>query len=140
VTDNELRELVTAAAGLDLERGDAIAISRVPAIELEEAPPADDGGLVDQIQRIVALAVLVLIALGLFLMSRRARPEEPAEKVVPAQVRPSPELDHGPAAATPEELIAQSSVRDEVAELVERQPEEIAALLRGWLADRRAQV
>jgi flagellar M-ring protein FliF len=140
VTDNELRELVTAAAGLDLERGDAIAISRVPAVELEEVPPADDGGLVDQIQRIVALAVLVLIALGLFLMSRRKVTEEPAEKVVPAQVRTSPEMDHAPAAATPEELVAQSSVRDDVAELVERQPEEIAALLRGWLADRRAQV
>jgi flagellar M-ring protein FliF len=28
--------------------------------------------------------------------------------------------------------------REEVAQLVERQPEEVAELLRGWLADRRS--
>lgn len=139
VTDAELEELVTAAAGLDPERGDTVAISRVPAMEVEEAPPAEEAGLMDQLQRIVALAVLVLIALGLFLMSRRRREPEVAEKVVPAQVRPSPEVEaHAP--EPPAEELANSRVRDEVAELVERQPEEIASLLRGWLADRRAGV
>ncbi len=144
VTNAELEELVTAAAGLVPERGDAVAISRVPAMELDQAPPAEDGGLMEQIQTIVALAVLALIALGLFLMSRRRREPEEPEKVVPAQMRPTPPLDPaGQAAAPPpatEELQPDPSVRDEVAELVERQPEEIAALLRGWLADRRAGV
>ena len=144
VTNNELQELVTAAAGLELERGDAVAISRVPALELEEAPPAEDGALMERVQTIVALAVLVLVALGLFLMSRRRREPDEPEKVVPAQLRPTPSLDHGPRSEVPsaseEELVTASGVRDDVAELVERQPEEIAALLRGWLADRRAGV
>jgi flagellar M-ring protein FliF len=144
VTDNELQQLVTAAAGLDADRGDAVAISRVPAMELEEAPPADDGGLLDHIQTIVALASIVLIALGLFLMSRRRREPEEPEKVVPAQMRPTTPLEpagHAEAPApSPEELEPANRVRDEVAELVERQPEEIASLLRGWLADRRAGV
>jgi flagellar M-ring protein FliF len=29
-------------------------------------------------------------------------------------------------------------VREEISELVERQPDEVAQLLRGWLADRRS--
>jgi flagellar M-ring protein FliF len=31
-----------------------------------------------------------------------------------------------------------NDVNDELAELIERQPEEVASILRGWLADRRA--
>ena len=30
------------------------------------------------------------------------------------------------------------AVNDELAELIDRQPDEVAAILRGWLADRRA--
>jgi flagellar M-ring protein FliF len=70
-------------------------------------------------------------------MSRRRGKPEPTQKVVPAQVRPTPALDV-------EEVDALSppapTVQDEVAALVEKQPEEIASLLRGWLADRRAGV
>jgi flagellar M-ring protein FliF len=33
---------------------------------------------------------------------------------------------------------APAEVNDELAELIERQPEEVASILRGWLADRRA--
>jgi flagellar M-ring protein FliF len=140
VTDAEVTELVTAAAGLDVERGDAVAISRVPAFDLEEAPVEDDGALMEQVQRIVALVVLALIALGMFLMSRRRKEPEEEEKVVPARVRPASEPDPTLQQARIDELETPATVRDEVAELVERQPEEIAALLRGWLADRRAQV
>jgi flagellar M-ring protein FliF len=40
------------------------------------------------------------------------------------------------AAVTPEDA-RRMAVQAEVGELVERQPEEVAQLLRGWLADRR---
>jgi flagellar biosynthesis/type III secretory pathway M-ring protein FliF/YscJ len=33
---------------------------------------------------------------------------------------------------------ATSAVNDELAELIDRQPDEVASILRGWLADRRA--
>lgn len=137
VGDGELEQLVAAAAGIDEERGDQIAISRVATPDIEEAPVEEDGGgLLEQIQRIVAMLVLVVVAIGLFLMSRRRRNEsEPEPRVVPAQVREPQQV----AAAPQEPVEAEPTVRDDVAELVEKQPEEIAMLLRGWLADRRQQ-
>ena len=140
VGDGELEQLVAAAAGLDEERGDQVAISRVATPPVEEAIAEDEGAtLLEMIQRIVAMLVLLVIAVGLFLMSRRrsrGEPELEPARVVPAQVR-DPQ-----AIAEPDEASTEPpapSVRDEVAELVERQPEEIASLLRGWLADRRGQ-
>lgn len=136
VGDGELQQLVAAAAGTDPARGDEIAITRVAT---PPPPPqvveGDGPGLVDLIQQIVALLVLVIIAVALFLMSRKrakAKPPIP-ERVVPAQVRPQPQVPD----TTPEEIETTPSVQDEVVELVERQPEEIATLLRSWLADRR---
>lgn len=134
--DGELATLIGAAAGVDDERGDAVAITRVATPEVpDDAPVVDEaGGLIELIQRIAAVVVLLVIAIALFLMSRRRGSADPVQtKVVPAKVRQQalpeedeePEIDQGP------------TVKDEVAELVERQPEEIAALLRGWLADRR---
>ncbi len=134
VGDGALLDLVGAAAGINAERGDEIAITRVATPPLPEAPVVGDGPeLVDLIQRIVALVVLLVIAVALFLMSRRrTRPEPEPEKVVPAQVRPPAQLRE-----QPEEIDPGPTTKDEVSELVEKQPEEIAALLRGWLADRR---
>lgn len=137
VADVDLRSLVAAAAGIDAERGDQVAITRVTTPPLEDAVVAGDGpGLVDLIQRIVALVVLVVIAVALFLMSRRKKAEPVNERVVPAQLRHHDALGDGDHDQLPPGL----TVKDEVAELVERQPEEIAALLRGWLADRRTSV
>jgi flagellar M-ring protein FliF len=52
-------------------------------------------------------------------------------------------LELGSAAAGDPALMAQhaamDNLRDDVIDLVQRQPEEIAVLLRGWLADRRAE-
>jgi len=134
VTDGQLTELIGAAAGIDVERGDEIAITRVETPVPAEVPVAGDGpALVEQIQRIVALVVLVVIAVALFLMSRRRSKAQPApQKVVPAQVRETPQIEEEPEPET-----TGPSKQDEVSELVEKQPEEIAALLRGWLADRR---
>ena len=137
IGDGEIEQLVAAAAGVDAERGDQIAVSRVATPEPEEALAAeeDSAGLIEQIQRIVAMVVFLVIAIGLFLMSRRRRKEpEPQQKLVPAQVRdPQPVSEP----EQPEQIEHEPDVRDEVAELVEKQPEEIAMLLRGWLADRR---
>jgi flagellar M-ring protein FliF len=40
--------------------------------------------------------------------------------------------------ASPALPSASSAVNDELAELIDRQPDEVASILRGWLADRRA--
>jgi flagellar M-ring protein FliF len=139
VTDVELRDLVGAAAGIDPELREAsIAISRVATPPVDVAPVEDaEPALLDHLEQAIALFLILAIAVGLWLMSRRRGKPEPAQKVVPAQVRPTPALDV-------EEVDALSppapTVQDEVAALVEKQPEEIASLLRGWLADRRAGV
>ncbi len=142
IGDGELSDLVTAAAGLDVERGDQVAISRVPTPALDDAFAEEEAtDMVAMVTQGVALAVLLLIVIALLLMSRRKdKGTAPAKnkdsnKVVPAQMRqpdqlPQPEPE--PAEAP------EPDVKEQVAELVERQPEEIAALLRGWLADRRA--
>ena len=53
--------------------------------------------------------------------------------------RPPPRARAAPALAALERADAATSdeLRDELAALVERQPEDVAALLRGWLVDRR---
>jgi flagellar M-ring protein FliF len=134
VPDGQLRELVTAAAGLDVDRGDAVAISRVRlpiADEVVEATPVT----MDLVKQIVALIVLLAVAAGLFLMSRARRREVEPERVVPAAMRPPAALTEPNVADLGGSL--PPTLQDEVVELVERQPEEIATLLRGWLADRR---
>lgn len=146
VTDRQLQELVGAAAGIGGDaREEAIAITRVPPLAADEELPVDEPGLLDRLPELVALAVLALIAVGLFLMSRRRRGAdtalEPAEKVVPAHLRETQSLgaakDEDEEETREQPLPQGPTVQDEVAELVERQPEEIASLLRGWLADRR---
>ena len=144
IGDGELAELVTAAAGLNEGRGDQVAISRVPTPALDDAFVEEEGAdMVAMITQIVALLVLLLIVVALVFMSRRkdkaAKPAKgkgkAGKKVVPAQVRePEQIAQPAPQPTAPPE----PDIKDEVAELVERQPEEIAALLRGWLADRRA--
>lgn len=135
----EVRNLVNAALGLDEARGDEVAVSTVamPAIEdvAVEGGGLDVMGLVPQI---VAGVVLLLVAVGLFLMTRRRQvvvedvERQPAIDLRPASL-PSEESAPPPAPVDPNEQL-----RREVTALVEHQPEEIATLLRGWLADRRS--
>ena len=137
--DAELAQLIAAAAGVVDERGDQVAITRVVTPPPAELPAVDEAeGLLELIQQIAAVVVLLVIAVALFLMSRRrsgeAAPAAAGTKVVPATVRPAALAQSDDA----EQSEPKAGVRHEVAELVERQPEEIAALLRGWLADRRA--
>lgn len=147
----EIEGLARAALGLDEERGDAIAVSllALPAPEAATAPEEVEAGLVDRIPEAVAVLVLLIVTIALFLMSRRrksaAAPVTPVPAPLPAPTAHLVEPDELPgtlAADLPEELPertdADTGLQRQVADLVERQPEEIAALLRGWLADRRS--
>ncbi len=134
LSDAQLESLIAAAAGHDAARGDQIAITRVATPPGPDALPVEPGwDLVELIQRIVALLVLVAIAVGLLLMLRR-RIDRPAERVVPAHVQTPWELQ---GQRDEQDREDHRAIRQEVSELVERQPEEIASLLRSWLADRR---
>jgi flagellar M-ring protein FliF len=135
-----VEQLVGAALQLDPARGDAIAVSQLPLpapADLEVLPEAEPG-MLDLLPQIVAVIVLLLVGLALFLMSRRRKAVEALPVVTPTRMMPtSPELLEGDDTDIFEPSPT-ASIQADVAELVQRQPEEIATLLRGWLADRRS--
>ncbi len=135
----EIEGLVTAALGLVPERGDEVAVSTVPMAAPEEEVIEEEGAdLMAMLPQILAALILGLVALGFFLMTRRRQVVvEDVERPQPVAVQ-----DPGPTHSLPGPDVADASVelKQEVTALVENQPEEIAELLRGWLADRRATV
>lgn len=156
--DGDVEALVSAAIGLDADRGDSVAVSKVafPAVDEEaadEAAAEEQASLMGLLQQAVGAAVLLLVALALFLSSRRkgkgakelaATPVSPIPSAPVAAVE-EPKKDEALQAklldALPghiEESPVNTALRSEVADLVQAQPEQIATLLRGWLADRRA--
>lgn len=137
--DEEIEQLVSAAVGLDAERGDVIAVSTLPFPAMVEDPAVEEPGMLpEMVPQVAGVVVLLLVSIGLFLMTRRRgtvvteidrRPTQSLPAREETRVLEPPERE--PAMAGPSEL------QSDVAELVQRQPEEIATLLRGWLADRR---
>lgn len=147
----QVQALVSAALGLDAERGDTVAVSAVPYPEIEEevaeepvAPTLDE-----RLPTLISAAVLLLVALALFLMTRRRKTRKTkkskstdlevsqAPVVVDVNVvrdDPQAEREPEPVAVVPD---PRPAIQDEVTALVSKQPEEIAVLLRSWLADRR---
>lgn len=146
----EVDELLTAALGLDPERGDDIAVTALPFPEPddEEAPVEEGGAWSEQLPLIVAALVIVLIAVALFLMARRrhgtTRDEllqweaitadggATGELAAPAPPAPETERVEEPRAL---EYARAQRATEQFGELVDQQPEEIAELLRSWLAD-----
>ena len=145
----EVEDLVAAAVGLDAERGDTVAVSAVPFPEPAEAVEGGQAmnAMLDRIPQLIALLVLVVVAVGLFLMTRRRGESDIALPALAQGEREGPviEVDDREqepvavaAAARPRPVVPDDALKREVSELVERQPEEIATLLRGWLADQRS--
>jgi flagellar M-ring protein FliF len=170
----DVEELVSAAVGLDTERGDGIAVTALPFDRAAEeaakkalvaADKADQqaqlmsygktGGLV--------LAVLVLIFLGWRASRRSAKRTGLTQAEVAHLQQAHTALEDSRTLAvagrSPAELgggrtdgfagrelpapsgsaRAEPAVRKrEISVLIEQQPEDVAQLLRGWLADRRA--
>ncbi len=143
-TLNEVQSLVSAAVGLDAERGDTISVTAVafPPLEAaDEAEAAADAGGFDPLallpQAIGALVMLV-VAAALFLMARAGKPAE-EQLIIDEQgvvALPAPAGQPVPRSEQPE-LVGAGGIRPEVMSMVQKQPEEIAVLLRSWLADRR---
>ncbi len=158
-----LQQSLSAAAGVDTTRGDTIAVTSMAfdttaaATAKKQLAAAASAKSRDQFFAMIktaAVVLLVLLVLGLaFLMSRK-RPDDRARAARARDVRERPAdaagdrrrcrwlasggmsaLPAGPdlSGANPE----LTERRQAVHALVERQPDEVAELLRGWLADRR---
>lgn len=156
----QVQAMVSAAVGLDAKRGDTMAVTTLPfdesATDAAEKALAE-AGKADSQQQIVSMAktgAMVLAVLILIFMawraSRRSRrskltTEELAEL---AQMQAALEASETRAIGSGEGALALEAGPDaesedrearqrEISEMVANQPDEVAQLLRGWLADRR---
>jgi flagellar M-ring protein FliF len=166
VNPTELQRAIAAASGIDPKRGDVIEVTRVPfdtsaakaaEEQLNEAKSAEQREQLMSLARTVGLVLLVMLILFLAWRSMRkaARAGATSTAIDLAELerqravltrtdleeaeelaRPDPEAERRQLelAAGEKKRIA---VQEEVGELIQRQPEEVARLLRSWLADRR---
>ena len=146
----EIEKMLRSAAGIQPKRGDTMWLSVLPFDRSNEAAAAKElkaqdaavaaGGRM-QMYRNIALGAFVLFGLVLAWLRSRKRNKARAEATnyVIEQIRrePTPEPLPSPATALLSlEASADQDARRELSELVERQPEDVAALLRGWLVER----
>jgi flagellar M-ring protein FliF len=151
-SEADIEALVSAALGLDPARGDAISVTSLafPEGGLAVPEPAEVAATatsspLDMIPKAVGGLVLVVVAVALLLMTRKPKvgaldEDDDEPQTVPellAAYEPQALEGGNPRQRTlpPVDPNAER-VRDELIDIVERQPEEIAMLLRSWLADR----
>ena len=159
-----VQKLVENAAGVQPSRGDSVQVSMMPfdtsaatqaQKDLAAAAKSKDMGKLLGYAKDAAIALIVLAAAFFFMRrSKKAQENSPllsaSERLELEDARQmrallSAQQDEIVQELTPAapsrgnrlELGAVPSIDAEIGELVERQPEEVAQLLRGWLADRR---
>ena len=153
ITTPEVQNLVTSALGIDPDRGYTVEVSAMQfdrsaeeaaAKALAEAKAAEKQA---ELMSMLKTGALALVVAGIFFAAwlrgrkRRQARDEATTYVVEQLRRDAAErtaVSTLPAAAALEagysdEDDLRESARDEMAALVERQPEEVAQLLRGWL-------
>jgi flagellar M-ring protein FliF len=172
VTDAQsqaIAEMISAAAGIDIERGDQVVVTRLPfdtaAVDAAaEAAVGDAAAAAAEQQssliRTGIIAFLVLIAMLLaYRSARRARREvsTPIDigAIRAASLNPgeTPGLGAGDNALTDADSVAVRAARqaastagasqaalEELGALADRRPEEVAQILQSWLADERSSV
>lgn len=153
----QINALVSSAIGLDTKRGDTIETSSVPfdtsvadadAAALKAAKAADAKDARNAMIRNGALGGLVLLLVGLAWRRQRkqAKARDDATSYVVEQLRQE-QAARAALAAQSAQSEAQTALalaavepademREELMALVERQPDEVASLLRGWLVER----
>ena len=161
----EIETLVSSAAGIDTARGDTLAVSRLSfdtsveealaasgELEPSAAAAAVAGGGIIGTAILGAVALLIVVLAAVQFWRGRSRDPEVQELDL---VSLTNSLSAGsarpiPAASVPtvdrvtsrsgesDDAAEPSSPQDELADLVDSQPDEVARLLRTWLADRRA--
>jgi flagellar M-ring protein FliF len=156
-----LEQLVANAVGLNTKRGDTMAVTALPfdATAAAAAKSAlDSAGKTDQRNQLLATGktigaalIVLLLLFGAWRSSKKSKPvplteeehSQLAEMQLVLQDARSRALTGGdeiPAlesAPSPDLAGHREAHQEELAVLVERQPDEVAALLRGWLADKK---
>jgi flagellar M-ring protein FliF len=156
----QVQQLVAAAAGINAARGDTVVVSQMPfdgtaAADAQKA--LADAQKADQQAQWMSMAKtggLVLLVLLLVFFAWRASRKPKRSEVTYAEMErldadEAAELDAYRAAeltasnrmalevGTRPQVDPHVEKRDEINAMVDKQPDEVAQLLRGWLADRR---
>ena len=155
----DIQNLVTAALGVNPERGDTVEVSAMAfdrtaeALAAQELEAAAAEASKEQTMTWVrngGLVLLVaLLALAAWIQNRRrAKARLEATSYVVEQLRQDAidraaaqqaeleSVNHAQLALEAAEIDESRGIRDEISALVERQPEDVAALLRGWLVEK----
>ncbi|GLY27017.1 flagellar basal-body MS-ring/collar protein FliF [Kineosporia sp. NBRC 101731] len=152
---NTASQLVTNALGLDPARGDSVQVSVLPfdttaadaaskALEAQASAERTAGylGLAKQ----TGLTLLVLVVVLIFLRRRKKRRIEEEEARIEATASDLPDgmllspqaLAHNQQLALAQEAdLSRDRMREEVSAMVDNQPDDVAAMLQGWLAERK---
>jgi flagellar M-ring protein FliF len=156
------RQTISAAAGLSTTRGDVISVNLVPfdktaqQAQAQQAKSATAAKSQDFLLNLVrSLVVLLIVGLVLFLAWRAVKKsaaistpvrvpldlrELEAGDLLGNRLEAAYERSHAIAEAAnrPSLEASRSPVEDELDDLIQRQPDEVALTLRSWLADRRS--
>jgi flagellar M-ring protein FliF len=158
----QLQAMVSSASGFDEARGDVVTVSQMPfdtsAAEsaqaaLDAAAEAEAAAARDRMMQtymIAGGALLLVVLLAIFLARRGRKREDPRESLdlgdlpimdEPLALEPADldtqllELPEVPELPSPEQISIERK-RNDVALLVDEQPEQVAELLRGWMDER----
>lgn len=164
IDQDEVTRLVTDAAGLQVARGDTVTVSRLPfdqsqaeaaKKELEEAAKAAKTDSMMNIIKSVATVLIILAVLAILYITTKRKAaaytstpislaELDAVRTGPSQAEIEAEraaalsaLESGSGSEQSGEALERAKVDREITDLIEKQPDEVAGLLRSWLADRR---
>jgi flagellar M-ring protein FliF len=156
VDSAQVQQLVSTAAGIDATRGDTVAVAAMPfntsaaqtaTDALAQSAAAERSAKQTSLIKTAAMALVVLILI--FLAWRASRRSKKRKSLSPAELQHLQEMQAAleqqrlaelnasipqPAIEGPSPMeMARDERQREIEQMVEDQPEEMAALLRGWL-------
>jgi flagellar M-ring protein FliF len=159
LNQQQMRDLMTTAVGLDVARGDQITVATLPfdtsaadaaAAEMTAAREDEASAQMWSMIRTGGIAAgIALVVLLVWLRSRRRGEVE--EEYEPLELSDDmlAELDRLRVASSREELqidnhqleleaAERAKVRGEISSMVSERPDEVAAMLRGWLSENKS--
>jgi flagellar M-ring protein FliF len=152
ITPNQIQSMIDSGLGINTKRGDQSTVETMPcdttqakaaaaALAASQKAAAKSTMMSNIKTGGLALVVLAGLLLAWLRGRKRRKARDEATQYVVEQIRRKNEPAPLPPAPAAVELEAgdpahlRAAARDEIAAMVERQPEEVAQLLRGWLVE-----
>jgi flagellar M-ring protein FliF len=135
----KIRQVVAAAAGILPARGDTLSVVAVPFQAVPAASAGATNSLFGSIFGLAKVVLLVLGALAAILLMSRASARTEIEPLFPDELEPALAGGAGQLGAPTEELPAVALPQshpilgEDVLDYIDRQPEDVAKLLRVWV-------